>query len=248
MIKNYHENYIYSCQYFNYYLIKIDQNFNDEDFFDSLKTVYISYKTSISFMKCLKEKYPLPFNFYLNYIEYLVNPMSFDNNFYPNVTSPYFTLKIFDSGGNEININDCPSNSLIQIQMPFNAYDWINYINEQRWLFDPRNYKLEDDPVFRDPILIRDDGSVSDDTVEERIKMYYRYYNIVGLVYTPNRLNLYEYSSIIFKNISNVFFLLFETNHLSGFSSMLIPNPMKFIVDGRFFYIPRYMVLLLFFF
>ena len=244
MIKNYHENYIYSCQYFNYYLIKIDQNFNDEDFFDSLKTVYISYKTSISFMKCLKEKYPLPFNFYLNYIEYLVNPMSFDNNFYPNVTSPYFTLKIFDSGGNEININECPSNSLIQIQMPFNAYDWINYINEQRWLFDPRNYKLEDDPVFRDPILIRDDGSVSDDTVEERIKMYYRYYNIVGLVYTPNRLNLYEYSSIIFKNISNVFFLLFETNHLSGFSSMLIPNPMKFIVDGRFFYIPRYMVLL----
>ena len=74
--------------------------------------------------------------------------------------------------------------------------------------------------------------------------MYYRYYNIVGLVYTPNKLNLYEYSSVIFKNISNVFFLLFETNHLSGFSSMLIPNPMKFIVDGRFFYIPRYMVLL----
>ena len=244
MIKNYQYNYIYSCQYFNYYLIQINQNFDDEEFFDSLKTVYISYKSSISFMKCLKEKYPFPFYFYLNYIEYLVNPMSFDKDFYPNVTSPYFSLKIYDRNGNEINIEDCPSNSLIKIQMPFNAYDWINYINEQRWLFDPRNYKLEDDPVFRDPILIREDGSVSDDSVQERIKMYYRYYNIVGLVYTPNKLNLYEYSSVIFKNISNVFFLLFETNHLSGFSSMLIPNPMKFIVDGRFFYIPRYMVLL----
>ena len=241
--KNYPLDYKYSCQYFNYYLIKINENFNDEDFFDSLKTVYVSYKTSISFMKCLREKYTT-FNFILNYVEYLVNPMSFDKYFYPNVTSPYFSIKIYDLAGNEIVIEECSSNSIIKIQMPFNAYDWINYINEQKWLFAPENYKLEDDPVFRDPILIREDGSVSDDTVEERIKMYYRYYNIVGLVYTPNRLNLYEYSSIIFKNISNVFFLLFETNHLSGFSSMLIPNPMKFIVDGRFFYIPRYMVLL----
>ena len=193
-------------------------------------------------MNCLRAKYPT-FNYYLNYIEYLVNPMSFDSKFYPNITSPYFSLKIFNENGEEISLTECPSNSLIKITMPFNAYDWLNYINEQKWLFLPENYKLEDDSVFRDPILIRDDGSISDDTVEERIKTYYRYYNIVGLVYTPNQINLYEYSSVLFKNISDAFFLLFETNHLSGFSSMLIPNPMKFIVDNRFFYLPRYMVL-----
>ena len=243
LIQNYGQNYQYSCQYFNYYLIQINENFRDETFFDSLKTVLVSYKTTILFMKCLKAKYPT-FNFYLNYIEYLVNPMSFDKEFYPNITSPYFSLKIFDTYGVEVSLRQCPSNSLIEISMPFNAYDWINYINEQKWLFLPKNYKLEDDPVFRDPILINDDGSVSDDTVEERIKMYYRYYNIVGLTYTPNQVNLFEFSSVIFKNISDSFFLIFETDHLSGFSSMLIPNPMKFIVDNRFFYIPRYMVLL----
>ena len=245
IIKNniYGDRYDYSCPYFNYYILKINETFDDEEFFNSLKTVLVSYKPTISFMKCLKEKYN-SFTYYLNYIEYLVNPMSFDNNFYPNVTSPYITIKIYDINGNEIHLEECSSNSIIKIQMPFYGYDWVNYINEQKWLFLPENYKLEDDPVFRDPILIREDGSVSDDSVEERIKMYYRYYNIVGLVYTPNQVNLYEYTSFLFKNISDAFFLLFETNHLSGFSSMLIPNPMKFIVDGRFFYVPRYMVLL----
>ena len=243
MINNYKSDYNYSCQYFNYYLVKIDENFDDEGFFESLKTVLVSYKTSVLFMNCLKH-YHSSFNYYLNYIEYLVNPMSFDSTFYPNTTSPYFSLKIYNENGEEVNLTECPSDSLIKINMTFNAYDWLNYINEQKWLFLPENYKLENDPVFRDPILIRKDGSISDDTVEERIKTYYRYYNIVGLVYTPNQVNLYEYTSILFKNISDAFYLLFETNHLSGFSSMLIPNPMKFIIDGRFFYLPRYMVLL----
>ena len=80
--------------------------------------------------------------------------------------------------------------------------------------------------------------------MEERILKYYRYYNVVGLVYTPNYDNLYEYTSFLFKNISDTFLLMFETNHLSAFTSMLIPNVMKFVVDGRFYYLPRYEVLL----
>ena len=241
IITHYKNDYIYSCQYFNYYLVKINNDFDDKEFFESLKTVLVSYKSTILFMDCLKAKYPT-IDFYFNYIEYLVNPMSFDKAFYPNMTSSLYFLKIYDLEGNEITL-ECPSNS-INIIMPFNAYDWLNYINEQKWLFSPENYKLEDDPVFRDPILIREDGSVSDETVQDRIKMYYRYYNIVGLAYTPNQVNLFEYSSIMFKNISEAFYLLFETNYLKAFSSMVIPNPMKFIVDGRFFYLPRYMVLL----
>ena len=240
LIKNYGEDYDYTCSHFVYHLKKIDETFNDEQYFESLKTVLITYKPTIKFMKCLRQKFS-SFNYFLNYIEYLVNPMSFDKVYYPNVTSPFITIKIFDFDGNEIVINNC--GSPIKINMPFNAYDWINYINKQKWLFLPENYKLEDDPIFRDPILIWDNGSISDDTVEQRIAKYYRYYNIVGLVYQENSLSLYEYTSFIFKNISDTFFLLFETNHLSSFSSMIIPNIMNFVVDGRFFYVPRYMVL-----
>jgi len=242
LILNYLNDYDYTCQHFIYHLKKFDENFDDKQYFESLKTVLVTYKPTILFMNCLKQKYPPPFNYYLNYIEYLVNPMSFDSNFYPNVTSPFVTIKIYDESGNEVIVNDC--SSPIKINMPFNAYDWINYINEQKWLFAPENYKLEDDPIFRDPIFIYDNGSVSNDTVDDRIAKYYRYYNIVGLVHTPTSASLYEYTTFLFKNISNSFFLLFETNHLSSFSSMLIPNIMNFVVDGRFFYITRYMVFL----
>ena len=245
LIKNWGEEYVYQTEHFSYYLLRIDQNFDDAGFFDSLKTVWITYKPIVLFMECLREKYD-SFDYYFNYVEYAVNPLSYEGQFYPNITSPLISIKIYDNRGNEVPIRNCPSNKMIKIQLPFNSYDWINYINEQKWLFLPENYKIETDPVFRDPILIWDNGSVSDDTVEERILKYYRYYNIVGLVYTPNSLSLYEYTSFLFKNISDTFLLMFETNHFSAFTSMLIPNIMKFVVDGRFYYLPRYEVLLCF--
>ena len=170
LISHYQNDYDFSCQHFIYHLKKFDENFDDKQYFESLKTVLVTYKPTILFMNCLKQKHPPPFNYYLNYIEYLVNPMSFDPNFYPNITSPFVTIKIYDESGNEVIVNDC--SSPIKINMPFNGYDWINYINEQKWLFAPENYKLEDDPIFRDPIFIYDNGSVSDDTVADRIAKY----------------------------------------------------------------------------
>ena len=166
LIKNFGNDYIYTCEHFIYRLKKIDENFDDEEYFESLKTVLFSYKPTVLFMGCLKQKHS-SFNFYLNYVEYLVNPMSYDPSYYPNITSPFITIKIYDSNGKEVEINDC--SSPIKINMPFNGYDWINYINQQKWLFLPENYKLEDDPIFRDPVLIFDNGSVSDDSVDDRI-------------------------------------------------------------------------------
>ena len=183
------------------------------------------------------------FNYFFNYIEYLVNPLSYEATYYPNVTSPLISIKIYDLNGIEIPIRNCPSYVPIKIYLPFYSYDWMNYINEQKWLFLPENYKLEDDPIFRDPILIWENGTISSDTVDQRIAKYYRYYNIVGLVHTPTSLSLYEYTTFLFKNISDTFLLMFETNHLSSFSSMIIPNIMNFVVDGRFYYLPRYKVL-----
>ena len=243
LIKKYGQEYIYETEHFSYYLLRIDENFDDEEFFESLKTVWVTYKPIVLFMKCLREKKE-SFDYFFNYVEYNVNPLSYENQFYPNITSPLISIKIYTSLGTEVPIRNCPSNTPIKIYLPFNSYDWINYINEQKWLFLPENYKIETDPVFRDPILIWENGSVSDDTVEERILKYYRYYNIVGLVYTPSSLSLYEYTSLLFKNISDSFLLIFETNHFSAFTSMLIPNIMNFVVDGRFYYMSRYEVLL----
>ena len=246
IIQNYKKDYDYTSPHFIYHLKQIDENFDDQSYFESLKSVYVTYKPTVLFMNCLKQKIS-NFNdiYYLNYIEYLVHPMSYDSTFYPNITSPFISIKIYDKNGFEVPMRTCYDYP-IRIYLPFNSYDWMTYINEQKWLFLPENYKLENDPVFRDPILIWDNGSISDDNVEQRIEKYYRYYNIVGLVHTPTSMTLYEYTSFMFKNISDSFFLIFETNHLSSFTSMLIPNIMNFVVDGRFYYLPRYKVLFCF--
>ena len=242
IIQKYGKDYDYTSQHFIYHLKKIDQTFDDESYFESLKTVYVTYKPVILFMNCLRQKNP-NFIYFFNYVEYLVNPLSYEATYYPNVTSPLISIKIYDQRGNEIPIRNCPSEVPIKIYLPFNSYDWMNYINEQKWLFLPENYKLENDPIFRDPIFIWDNGTISSETAQQRIEKYYRYYNIVGLVHTPTTISLYEYSTFIFKNISDTFLLMFETNHLSAFSSMIIPNIMNFVVDGRFYYLPRYKVL-----
>ena len=242
LIQNYGKDYDYENQHFIYHLKKIDEKFDDESYFESLKTVYVTYKPVILFMNCLKERSPT-FNYFFSYVEYLVNPLSYESIYYPNITSPFISIKLYDLNGNQIPIRNCPSYSPIKIYLPFNSYDWMNYINEQKWLFLPENYKLENDPVFRDPILIWENGTISNDTVDQRIEKYYRYYNIVGLVHTPSSLSLYEYTTLIFKNISDSFLLMFESNHLSSFTSMIIPNIMNFVVDGRFYYLPRYKVL-----
>ena len=77
LIKNYGLDYTYTSPHFIYHIKKIDENFNEEEYFESLKTVLITYKPTIFFMDCLKQKYS-SFNYYLNYIEYLVNPMSYE--------------------------------------------------------------------------------------------------------------------------------------------------------------------------
>ena len=182
----------------------------------------------------------------MSYVEYLVNPLSYESTYYPNITTPFISIKIFDKDGYEVPMTNCPSYAPIKIYLPFNSYDWMNYINEQKWLFLPENYKLENDPVFRDPIFIWENGTISSETAQQRIEKYYRYYNIVGLHHTANELSLYEYTSLLFKNISDSFLLMFETNHLGSFTSMIIPNIMNFVVDGRFYYLPRYKVLFCF--
>ena len=90
-----------------YVLIAFDKNFNylnketitsgpndDENYFESLKTVYVTYKPVILFMNCLRQKSP-NFIYYFNYIEYLVNPLSYEATYYPNVTSPLISIKIY---------------------------------------------------------------------------------------------------------------------------------------------------------
>ena len=239
LIKNYHNEYSYSSNHFNYYLLKISQSFKEDDFFKANNNIK-KYKPYFYFMKCLQTKHQ-SFNYYLNYIEYLQTPTSYDSTYYPFIVSPFISINIYDINGKKIEIDQCSEDNQIKIYLPFNSYNWLNYINEQKKLFLPENYKLPTDPIFKDPIYIDKKGFVSDDTVEKRIEEYYRYYNIVGIYYTPeDSSNLYSQKDINFIEYTNESnYLVFHSTHLTSFTSMLIDNVMEFKVDGRFFFLKK---------
>lgn len=236
IIKNYKKSYEFKSTHFNFFLEKIDETFDEDDFFETKKTLEDEYKPKIKFMKCLRSKRG-SFNLFLNYIEFLQNPLSYDQNFYPNLTSPFIQIKLYEPNGKEYVLQNCRDSNKIEVELPFKNYDFMDYINAQKFLFNPENYKLENDPIFKDPVYVMENGTVTDDVVQDRIDKYYRYFNISGLTYLGNEKNLFESQTLLFKNISAAFYLMFETQKLGAFSSMLIPNVMNFKTDGRFFYV-----------
>ncbi len=241
LISNNVQNYEFESSHIHYYLIQLRETFNDTEFYINHNFIK-DYKSYILFMNCLLSK-KLAFNYYLNLIEYKQYPYSWDSSYYPNLTSTFFTIKIYNSNGKEYELKDCESTNPIKLYFSFSSYNWLDYINEQKFLFDPNNYKLSDDPIFRDPIYINKSGAVLNDTVEQRIEKYSRYYNLTGIYYTPNEKYIYSTNGISYVNFtSDTDYIIFNSTHLSSFTSMLIPNKMEFVVDGRFFYLKKYIL------
>ena len=237
LIKNYNKDYVYTTPRINYTLIKIDETFNETEFFETFPSSYSPY---INFMSCLTDKHP-SFSYWFLFIHYFQYPFSYDSLLYPNVTSPYITVALFDSNGKEVTLEECTSEP-IKLYLPFNSYLWLSYINTQKSLFDPANYKLPNDPIFKDPIYIADNGYISEDTVQDRIDKYYRHYNFSGLYYIKSS-NSFSTSGITYETYTtDKNYIVFNSQHLASFTSMLIPNIVEFEVDGRFFYITKYMI------
>ena len=241
LIKNGVQNYEFESLHIHYYLIQLRETFNDTEFYIN-NNFLKNYKSYILFMDCLLSK-QLAFNYYLNLIEYKQYPYSWDSSYYPNMTSTFLTIKIYKSNGNEYELKECESTKPIFLYFSFSSYNWLDYINKQKFLFDPNNYKLPNDPIFKDPIYINKSGAVLNDTVEQRIEKYSRDYNLTGIYYTPNEKNIYSTNGISFFNFtSDTDYIIFKSTHLSSFTSMLIPNKMEFVVDGRFFYLKKYIL------
>ena len=238
LIENNYPDYDFESTHFHYIFLKITESFSDSEWFEQNNYVK-HYKSYVLFMDCLKTK-RASFNYYLNIIEYKQYPYSWETTYYLNMTSSFLSIKIYDFRGNEVSVKDCEAEHPIKLYISFYAYNWIEYINKQKFLFDPENYKLPNDPVFKDPIFINSSGAVLNDTVDQRIQKYYRYYNITGIYYTPNDKALYDTKGITFETFtSDTDYMILNSDHLDTFSTMLIPNVMEFVVDGRFFYLKK---------
>lgn len=237
LINNYKTDYIYKTDRLHYYLLKIDETFNDTSFFSTFPDDYLPY---VEFMGCLKEK-KSSFSYWLLYLQYLQYPFSYDSVLYPNLTSPYITVQLYDNSGSEVSITKCETTP-VKLYFPFNSYNYLTYINAQKDLFEPKNYKLADDPIFRDPIHIEDNGYISEDTVQERITKYYRHNNFSGLYYIPTSKSFSPSGIVDETYTTNNNYIIFNSEHIASFTTMLIPNEVEFVVDGRFFYLKKHMI------
>ena len=234
--------YSYSSNNFFIVIKSVNPTFDENEFFEERKD---DYRTFPRFMTCLNyienTKLNNPyFQTFMIYIEYLSFPFSYDDIIYQNNTSPLIELRFLDATtGKDFDLTDCTGVNQINIDMPFTNYRWLDQINKQRLLYDPRNYKAPDDPIFSDPIYINESGFVSDDTVEQRIKTYHREYNFSCRYYDIEEFKFVD-SGVVFTNYtSDTNFIEFNTSHLSRFTTFFVLNNATFKVKGRFFYVPR---------
>ena len=235
-------NYEYNSDNFYIAIKSVNPTFEEDEFFEERKN---NYKTYPKFMTCLNyiENTRLNnpyFQTFMIYIEYLRFPFGYDEKIYENNTSPLIEIRFLDATtGKNFDLTDCTGANQIKIDMPFTNYRWIDELNDQRLLFDPRNYKSPSDPIFSDPIYINKSGYVSDDTVEQRIAKYHRRYNFSCRYYDIEEMKFVD-TGVIFTNFtSDTNFIEFNTTHLSRFSTFFVYNNATFKVKGRFFYVPR---------
>ena len=229
---------------FNFYITiqKINSDFDEDNFFRKRK---IDYKSYIKFMKCIHYFGVNVLNnpnyeFYMVFIEYYNFPYLYNSTIYTNNTSPLIDIFFLDNQKfNEINLNNCNNEQNIIIYLPFNSYKFLEQLNSQKWLFDPNNYKSPSDPFFKDPIYIEKNGFISNDSIEDRIKLYNRFYNFSCRYFYEEK---FIEQNIIYNNLTDNY-IEFKTNHLSEFTTFFIENNATFIVSNRFFYLKKIQII-----
>ena len=234
--------YEYSSDNFYISIKSVNPTFDENEFFEERKNNYRSFPrfmTCLNYIENTKLNNPY-FQTFMIYIEYLNFPFGYDDGIYKVNTGPLIELRFLDATtGKDFDLTDCTGPNYINIDMPFTNYRWLEQINKQRLLYDPRNYKSPNDPIFSDPIYINKSGYVSDDTVEERIKAYHREYNFACKYYDIEKFQFLD-TGVVFTNYtSDTNFIEFNTSHLSRFSTFFVLNNETYKIKGRFFYVPR---------
>ena len=234
--------YTYSSDNFFIEIKSVNPTFDEAEFFEERKNTYRSFPrfmTCLNYIENTRLNNPY-FQTFMIYIEYLSFPFGYDEKISENNTSPLIELRFLDATTGKIfDLTECNDANQINIDMPFTSYRWLDQINKQRHLYDPRNYKAPDDPIFSDPIYINESGYVSDDTVEQRIKRYHREYNFSCRYYDIEDFQFVDKGVVFTNYTSDTNFIEFNTTHLSRFTTFFVLNNATFKVKGRFFYVPR---------
>ena len=243
------KSFFYESKNFYLALTPVERGFNENLFFKQRRE---KYKSHFEFMNCVNyieiERLKDPnYYLYLFYIEYYYFPYAYNNTILRNNTGPLLEIRLLDTKtGKFLSISGCENNNMIKYKIPYSGYYFLEEFNLQKAMYDPNVYKGPDDPIFADPIYIMDNGNVTDSTIEERIKLYNRVYNITPK-YFDEILEDFNETGVIYLNFTNdTNFIVFSSTHLTQFAAFFVPNNATFHCNGRFFYLMRPKIFLFF--
>jgi hypothetical protein len=168
-------------------------------------------------------------------IYYKINPYVYDDTYHTRASflhSIYFT----DGNGNVLDVKDCEGP--IQIYSPVYTYNStiISYLNANKTLFDPNTQYGPTDPIFTNPYYIDVNGTVSNQTQQERIDKYHRFYNFTCQFYDVTKSG-YSPVGMQYANFTHDNFIVCNTTHLTDFQPQYVYNPPDYPTDGPFYYI-----------
>jgi len=221
---------------FDIYIKNLDiENFDFNEFF--LKR-HLNYEGYFDAIDCLKQKFPKTVtksNIWMSFVYYKINPLVYDRNLYENSTSLLYTITFLDSEGKILDIKDCDDHP-IKIYFPIYKYDEkiVQYVNNKKSFFYPNNTVPLNDDLFSRPVYVYPNGTVSSLTLDERIDLYHRVYNLTCKYL--NSEGSFETTGVKFDNVTDDYFLTCKSSHLSTFMLFSERNIYDFLYDGPFFY------------
>jgi len=225
-------------------IVKVNPQFNASSYYSSRKS---NYQPFVDVMFCLNENEITKLNnpyysAWVSYIHWKNNPFIYNDSIYSNSTSPFHEVFIVDSVSNkQVLINNCTKGILHYF--PIQTVLYLDYINSKKSLFFPNNEYGLDNPIFSNPIYVYSNGTITNDTVEERIKQFYREWNFSCNYYDTiyNGLNT---TGMGYINLTDNY-IVCNSTHLTGFMTTFVKNNGTFNIDGRFFYLKHYYVFFL---
>ena len=234
--------FFYESKNFYIALTPIERGFDEIAFFKERKKNYKSY---VEFMNCvnyieIERLKNANYYLYLFFIEYYYFPFAYNNTILRNNTGPLIDLRLMDTTtGKFLSMSGCEDAYSIKFAIPYSGYYFLEDFNLQKSMYDPNVYKGPDDEIFADPIYIMPNGNVTDSTIEERIKLYYRVHNITPKYYDELYTDFND-TGVTYLNFTNdTNYIIYKSSHLTKFAAFFVPNNATFNPNGRFFYLLR---------
>lgn len=228
----------------NVYVTYLDNNFDFVQFFQDNIDSYESYFDASDCLNyALLHQYNKP-SFYLimTYLDWKTTPFLYSTKLYRNNSSPYVGVHFYDADSlKEVTIKNCTTNP-VKLYFPVTNQYIPQIVNSHREIMEPAKQFPVTSTIFNDPIYIKDDGSVTNDTIDQRIEKYFIPVNFTCQFFNTDN-STYDLTGCSYTNYTDSNFYECKCDHLTDFIVNYVTINKTFNINSRFFYLAHYNLL-----